>query len=288
MLVYLNGRYIPKAEALIPVDDRGFLFGDGVYELTRGIRGKLVYEEGHGLMLERGMRELRIGGPEVLTREGLREISERLLTENGLAEGDATVYAQLTRGVAPRLHVFPENTPPTVYMSAAPFSSPLELRRGGVSAITLPDIRWARCDLKTVNLLPNVVAKQRAKEAGAFEAILLRDGAITEGSSTNVFGVIDGELRTYPKSNYILPGVTRDVLIGLARNLDFVVNEAPIFAEEIDRLEELFLSGTTTEVQPITKLDGQPIGDGRPGPVALALLEALYQHLGLEASVAAR
>ena len=283
MLVYLNGKYIPKEEALIPVDDRGFLFGDGVYELTRAVRGKLVNEEGHWLRLERGMRELRIGGPGVLSRDSLREISERLLVENGLAEGDAAVYAQLTRGVAPRLHVFPENTAPTVFISAAPFSSPLELRRNGVAAITLPDIRWARCDLKTINLLPNVVAKQRAKEAGAFEAILVRDGAITEGASTNVFGVIDGELRTYPKCNYILPGVTRDVLIGLARQLDFPVNETPIFADEIDRLEELFLSGTTTEVQPIISLDGKPVGDGRPGPIALALLDALYQHLGVGA-----
>ena len=284
MLVYLNGKYIPKEEALVPVDDRGFLFGDGVYELTRAIRGKLANEEGHWLRLERGMRELRIGGPEVLSRDGLREISERLLVENGLADGDAAVYAQLTRGVAPRLHVFPENTPPTVFISAAPFSSPLELRRKGTAAITLPDIRWARCDLKTINLLPNVVAKQRAKEAGAFEAILVRDGAITEGASTNVFGVIDGELRTYPKCNYILPGVTRDVLIELARQLDFPINETPIFADEVDRLEELFLSGTTTEVQPIITLDGKPVGDGRPGPISMALLDALYQHLGVGAT----
>jgi D-alanine transaminase len=283
-VVYLNGKYIPKEEALIPVDDRGFLFGDGVYELTRAMRGKLLNEEGHWLRLERGMRELRIGGPEVLTRESLREISERLLAENGLAEGDAVVYAQLTRGVAPRLHVFPENTAPTVFLSAAPFSSPQELRRTGVPAITLPDIRWSRCDLKTINLLPNVVAKQRAKEAGAFEAILVRDGAITEGASTNVFGVIDGELRTYPKCNYILPGVTRDVLMVLARQLDFPVNETPIFADEVDRLEELFLSGTTTEVQPIIQLDGKPVGDGRPGPITIALLDALYQHLGVGAT----
>ena len=128
------------------------------------------------------------------------------------------------------------------------------------------------------------MAKQRAKEAGAFEAILVRDGAITEGASTNVFGVIDGELRTYPKCNYILPGVTRDVLIGLARQLDFPINETPIFADEVDRLEELFLSGTTTEVQPIVTLDGKPVGDGRPGPIAMALLDALYQHLGVGAT----
>jgi D-alanine transaminase len=281
MLVYLNGRYIPKEEALIPVDDRGFLFGDGVYELTRAFRGKLLVENGHWARLDRGMRELRIGGPEDMTKEKLREISERLLRENGLDGGDAMVYAQLTRGVAPRLHVFPEDTRPTVYVFASPFSSPAELRRSGVHAITVPDIRWSRCDLKTVSLLPNVLAKQRAKEAGAWEAVLVRDGAITEGSSTNVFGVIDGVIRTYPKSNYILPGVTRDVVLGLARELDLRVDEAPIFVDDVPRLQELFLSGTTTEIQPIIQLDGRPVADGKPGPIALALFEALQKYLGV-------
>lgn len=286
MLVYLNGRYVPKEEAMIPVDDRGFVFGDGVYELTRAVRGKLLNEAGHWARLARGMRELRIGGPEHLDQGRLREISEHLLRENGLSDGDATVYAQVTRGVAVRAHLFPSDTAPTVYVSATPFSSPVELRRTGVPAVTVPDIRWARCDLKTVNLLPNVVAKQQAKEAGGWEAVLVRDGAVTEGASTNVFGVIDGEIRTYPKCNYILPGVTRDVVIGLARELGYPVNEMPIFATDLPHIEELFLTGTTTEVQPITQLDGRPVGDGRPGPIALALLDALYQYLGLAAPAA--
>ena len=281
MQVYLNGQYVPKSDAMISVDDRGFVFGDGVYELTRAIRGKLVHEDGHWARLARGMRELRIGGPEHLDQDRLREISERLLAENGLDDGDATVYAQVTRGVAPRAHYFPESTPPTIFVATSPFPKAGDLRRSGVGAITLADIRWSRCDLKTVNLLPNVVAKQQAKEAGAWEAILLRDGVVTEGSSTNVFGVIDGEIRTYPKCNFILPGVTRDVVIGLARDLGHRVDETPIFASEIDRLEELFLTGTTTEVQSIIALDGRPIGDGRPGPITLALLDSLYQHLGL-------
>jgi D-alanine transaminase len=281
MIVYLNGTYLDKADALIPVDDRAFVFGDGVYELTRAIRGKLINEEGHWKRLERGMRELQIGGPEHLDREGLREISEKLLHEHGLSGGDAAVYAQVTRGSAPRAHVFPEDTPPTIYVAAAAFASPVEIRRSGVKAITYPDIRWARCDLKTVNLLPNVLAKQRAKEEGAFEAIFVRDSAITEGASTNVFGVIDGEIRTYPKCNYILPGVTRDVVIGIARELGHRVAETPIFSHEIASLEELFLSGTVTEIQPIVELDGRPVGAGRPGPVAISLLEALYEYLGL-------
>jgi D-alanine transaminase len=281
MIVYLNGEYIQKEHALIPVDDRGFVFGDGVYELTRAIRGKLINEVGHWKRLERGMRELAIGGPEHLDQDRVREISERLLRENGLDDGDAAIYAQVTRGSAPRAHVFPENTPPTIYLSASAFKSPVELRRSGTRAITSPDIRWARCDLKTVNLLPNVVAKQRAKEAGAFEAVFVRDSAITEGASTNVFGVLDGEIRTYPKCNYILPGVTRDVVIQIAQELGHTVNEMPIFAHEIPRLEELFLSGTVTEIQPIVELDGRPVGSGKPGPVSLSLLDALYQYLGL-------
>jgi D-alanine transaminase len=287
MLVYLNGRYIQKEEAVIAVDDRGFVFGDGVYELTRALRGKLLSEDAHWERLARGMRVLQVGGPEHMNKELLREISERLLSENGLADGDATVYAQVTRGVAPRAHIFPQGTAPTVYVAAAPFSTPNELRQSGVRAITLPDIRWARCDLKTVSLLPNVLAKQRAHELGAFEAVLVRDGAITEGSSTNVFGVIDGVIRTYPKSNYILPGVMRDVVIGLAREMGLPLDESPIFASEIDRLDELFLSGTTTEVQAIVELDGKLVGDGRAGPITLKLLDAVYQHLGIGATVGA-
>lgn len=287
MIVYLNGEYLPKEQARIPVDERGFVFGDGVYELTRGIRGKLAEEAGHWARLERGMSELRIGGPEHVDREVFRTIGERLLKDNGLAGGDAMVYHQVTRGVAPRNHLFPAaDVPPTVYGYAVPFSSPVETRRGGARAITLPDIRWHRCDLKTVNLLPNVMAKQKAKEAGAFEAIFLRNGVVTEGSSTNVFGVRDGLLVTHPKSNYILPGIARDVVIRLARDLGHAVEEMPFFEDDLAELDEIFLTGTTTEVQPIVELDGRPVGDGEAGPIALALLEALYQHLGLGALAA--
>lgn len=282
MLVYLNGEYLPKEEARVPVDDRGFVFGDGVYEMTRAVRGALQDEEAHWNRLVRGLRELRIAGTEELELEPLRRISQRLLRENGLADGDATVYVQVTRGAAPRTHWFPPaDTRPTVYVATGAFQVPMELRRSGVRAITVPDIRWTRCDIKTVNLLPNVMAKQQAKEAGAWEAVLIRDGAITEGSSTNVFGVIDGELRTYPRCNYILPGITRDVVIALAAERGYRVSELPIFANEIDRLEELFLTGTTTEVQPIVELDGRAVGSGKAGPVALALLEALHDHLGV-------
>jgi D-alanine transaminase len=145
--------------------------------------------------------------------------------------------------------------------------------------VSHPDIRWSRCDLKTVNLLPNVLAKQHAHSAGAFEALLIRDGAVTEGSASNAFGVLDGVIRTYPKSNYILPGVTRDVVLDLARGLGLEVREEPVVAGDLPHLEELFLTGTTTDVQAVVELDGAPVGAGVPGPVARTLLDALMARL---------
>lgn len=276
MLVYLNGEYLPAEEAFVPVVDRGFIFGDGLYEVTRAVDGRLFAEGGHWLRLERGLRALGIDVRGHLDRASVREASERLLRENGLTRGHATVYLQVTRGAAPRTHWFPpEGTPPTVYLSASPFKIPEDLRTNGASAITLPDIRWARCDLKTVNLLGAVLAKQRAREAGAFDAVLIRDGAVTEGGATNVFAVIDGRLRTYPKSNYILPGITRDIVIDLAREQGLEVEEAAVFAHEIHDAQEIFFTGTTTDVQPVVKLDDRRVGDGRPGPVAIAMQKAL-------------
>lgn len=285
MQVYLNGSYVPQEQAVVPVDDRAFVFGDGVYEVTRAIGGRLFEEEAHWRRLERGLRELEIEAAEWIDRRRVKEISERLLSLNGLTEGEATVYLQVSRGVAPRTHWFPPTgTPPTVYAIARPFEVPAALRETGARAITLPDIRWARCDLKTVNLLANVVAKQRAHEAQAFDAVLVRDGAVTEGASSNVFGVIAGELRTYPKCNYILPGVTRDVLIRIAGDLGIPVSESPIFASDIPRLEELFFSGTTTDVQPVVMLDDRPVGTGRPGPISRALGDALVKRMERDTS----
>lgn len=281
MVVYLNGEFLPREEAKISVEDRGFIFGDGIYEVTRAVRGQLFEEEGHWKRLERGLREIGIS-TESLSREEIRGISERLLRDNGLTEGEATVYLQVSRGAAPRTHWFPPaGTRPTVYLAASPFATPVGLRENGASAITFPDFRWARCDLKTVNLLPAVMVKQRAREAGAFDAVLIRDGVITEGGATNVFGVLNGELRTYPKSNYILPGITRDVVIELAQELGIPFSETPIFAADIGRLEELFFTGTTTDVQPVVRLDDRPVGDGRVGPIGRSLQEGLARRMGL-------
>ena len=280
-VVYLNGHYVPRREALVSVEDRAFLFGDGVYEVTRTVGGTLIESARHLRRLERGVAGLSLPFP-ATDAHALLTVSERLLAECGLTTGEALVYWQVTRGAAPRAHQFPPaDTPPTVYASAAPFTPPHDRRGTGVAAITLPDQRWARCDLKTVNLLPNVLAKQAAMAAGAYEAVLVRDGAITEGSTTNVFGVIDGRIYTSPRSNYILPGVTRDVVLELAHRLGFSVHEEPMFASEVSRLGELFLTGTTNDVMPVVTLDGRPVGDGRPGPVAARLYAALADHFGL-------
>lgn len=280
--IYLNGEFLPREDARLPIDDRGFFFGDGVYEVTRAVRGRLFQEEAHWERLVRGLRDLSISVAGHLDFTRLRAISERLLDENRLADGDATIYLQVTRGAAPRTHWFPPaDTPPTILASARGFEIPRALRESGASAITHPDIRWARCDIKTVNLLPNVLAKQRAHEAGAFEAVLLRDGAVTEGASANLFGVIDGEVRTYPLCNYILPGITRKVIFEIAAELEIPISERPIYAEELPRLQELFATGSTTDVQPLVTLDGRPVGSGRPGPISIAFREALESRMGL-------
>ena len=282
-IVYLNGQFLPRAEAKLSVDERGFFFGDGVYEVTRVVRGRLFEWERHARRLARGLRELRIEAG--LDIDAIRSLQERLVRENDMLEGQGTVYLQITRGAAPRTHHFPPaGTPATVFLSASPFTPPNETRGKGVAVVTYPDYRWSRCDLKTVNLLPAVMAKQFASDNDAFEAIFVRDAVVTEGSHTNFFGVIGGEVRTYPNSNYVLPGVTRDVVIELARELAIPASETPIYRHEIARLEEAFLTGTTTDVMPVVSIDGTPVGNGRPGVITMRLYEALAGRLAAVAS----
>lgn len=283
MHVYLNGEILPLEQARVSVEDRGFLFGDGVYEVTRVLPSGLFAEEAHWQRLQRGIRELKLETPEGFSRELVRGISLELLEVNGLKGQQATVYLQLTRGAAPRSHAFPPaGTPPTLYLSVSPFQVPWTQRKEGVSALMLPDLRWARCDLKTVNLLPNILAKQQAREAGVFEALLVRDGVITEGASTSVFVVMGGALYTHPKNHHILPGVTRDIVLSLAHELGMKVHERPVQVVERGHFQEVFLAGTTTEVQPVVVVNGGKVGEGKPGPVTLALQRALLQRMGVD------
>jgi D-alanine transaminase len=288
MIVYLNGAYIPREEAKVSVEDRGFLFGDGVYEVIRARDGGLFTADEHLARLQEGMRALEIDAGRAASVRTLRSVGEELLDRNDRTEGDATIYVQVTRGAAPRAHAYPgAGCQPTVYLSTARFAHPPGLHDSGAGAITLPDLRWTRCNLKTVNLLPNVMAKQRAVEAGAFEAMLIRDGVITEGASTNVFGVIDGRLRTYPASHYILGGITRTVILDMAREMGIPVEEQGIRVEEIPRLEELFATGTTTDVMPLVRVDGRQVGSGKPGDITRRLQVGLAERIDAAAGVTA-
>ncbi len=277
-VVYLNGEYLPRSEAKLSVDERGFFFGDGVYEVTRAVDGHLFESGRHMRRLARGLKELRLT-PSVSLEE-IEAISLELLRRNDITSGEGTVYLQITRGAAPRTHHFPPaGTPCTVFLSAGRFTLPTDKRATGVAVVTYPDIRWSRCDIKTVNLLGAVMAKQYATDHGAFESLFVKESAVTEGSHTNVFGVIDGELRTYPSSNLILPGITRDVVLELAREIGVPVNETPFHIHHIPDLQESFLTGTTTDVMPIASIDGKAVGDGKPGKVTMALYDALAARL---------
>jgi D-alanine transaminase len=280
VLAYLNGKYLARSSATVSVEDRGFIFGDGVYEVWRVVNGRLFETERHLSRLAFGMRELRIESAEPLTVSSIEQIADRLLRDSGFTEGEATFYVEVTRGVAPRTHQFPPaNTRPTVYATVNRFTPPEELRARGAAAITIPDIRWLRCDIKTIQLLPNVLAKQAAVERGAIDALMIRDGMVTEGSHANVIGVLDGVIRTHPTNHLILPGITRAIVLDIARGFGIPVREEPFVESEIRRLDELFLAGTTTDIMPIVRVNDQPVANGTPGPITMRLLKAFRAHL---------
>jgi D-alanine transaminase len=275
-IAYFNGRYLPKDEVRLSPEDRGFLFGDGVYEVIRSYEGKLFALEAHLARMRFGLCELGINGVDV---EELGEVAAELVRRNALAQGDATVYLQVTRGAAPRTHFFPDPpVPPTVYAQAGRFT-PKGDPAHGIATITVPDVRWARCDIKTVQLLPNCLANQRARASGAQEALFVRDGVVLEGSHSSLFFVFGEEVRTAPKNNYILPSITRDVVLMSCRAAGIPARETPVFVHELPRATEAFLAGTTVEVMPIVRVDGTPVGGGRPGPVTRRLQELFRERV---------
>lgn len=271
-VVYLNGDFLPVGDATVSVNDRGFLFGDGVYEVTPAYGGRLFRWGQHLARLKTGLAAIGID----FDAAALKQVKEELLARNGLDGMPAAyVYVQVTRGKAPRTHWFPDPpVDPTVYAFANRFMRPAmaEWRRG-ISAVTVPDQRWARADIKAIALLANVLAAQAAVEAGAGNAIFVRDGIALEGSHNNLFAVFGGVLATAPKSNYILHGITRDFLIELARGMGIPVEERALPLSELTLADEVFFSGTTTEVRPVVEIDGRTVGDGRVGPVAQRLYE---------------
>ena len=258
--VYLNGQYLPDGAALISPLDRGFTYGDGVYEMIRAYRGKPFLLEEHFGRLASSCAKMRIG----VHVTPLEEVATRLLAENGLT-GDALVYIQVTRGVAPRSHVFPPpDTKPTVFGMAWAFQPNPAFAAAGAIAILEPDVRWSRCDIKVTSLVPNSFSAQRAKEMGAHEGLFVRDGVVQEGSLSNFFAVFDGEVRTAPLSNYILPGITRAVVLDLCRQHGIPCRETPVFATELPDAEEMFLTSTPYEVAPLDCLEGKKLPAERP------------------------
>jgi D-alanine transaminase len=286
MIVYLNDRFIPKDEARISPDDRGFLLADGAYEVIRAYGGRFFKTQEHLARLERSLRELRITASGT---EHLVEVPGQLLQRNRLQDSDALLYLQVTRGVAARRHSFPEpGTPPTVYASVSPFQQSWGKWKGGVKAILVPDVRWARCDIKSVALLPNVLASQQAREQDADEALFVRDGVVMEGAHTNFCAVFDGQLVTHPRTNCILAGVTRQVVLDLCRTLDIPTREVPIFERQLRQASEMMITSTTVEVTPIVQLDGWQVGDGKPGPITTRLQRAFRELVSAEGTNAGR
>lgn len=278
-VVYFDGRFTPKSEVRVSPDDRGFLLGDGIYEVAAAYDGRFVALDRHMDRLRRSLRESRI---DESVADPLETVFQELLDRNGFSEsGKSMVYLQVTRGAAPRSHAFPKVAcRPTVYAYAAPFPDMGNLA-AGTGAITRPDVRWSRCDIKVISLIANCLANQEAKEAGAFEAILIRDGFALEGTHTSFFSVKDGVIRTAPLSNFILPGITRELTIEAVLREGIEVVETPIAQSELSSMDELFITGTTTEVVPIVTLDGKPVGDGSPGPVTLRAMELYRAAAGI-------
>jgi D-alanine transaminase len=274
---FINGRFLPLAEAKVSIEDRGFQFGDGVYEVIRTYGGRPFKLDAHLSRLERSAKAIDLRQPYPAARwteyvmEGLRLA--------GFPE--AKIYLQITRGVAPRDHAYATDLEPTAVMTVRELQSlDPTLRTGGVAAMTMKDTRWGRCDIKSINLMANVMARQQAKQAGVFETILVRNGEVTEGAVSNVFINYDQTLMTAPEGGHILSGVTRDIVIRLAREEGLTVQERYCNEQELFGAAEVFLTGTTVEVMSVVRIDGKQIGRGEPGPVTRNLAKRFHAQTG--------
>lgn len=271
--VYLDGQFLPIESARVSVLDRGFLFGDGIYEVIP-VYGRHPFRlQEHLQRLENSLAEVRITNPH--TRAEWATLLSELIDHN--SGEDQSLYLQITRGVAPRDHYFPdESTPPTLFMMSNPLAgTPEKTLQSGIAAITEVDSRWSRCNIKSISLLANVLHRQHAIDHNAKESILIRDGEVTEGAASNLFIIQQGTILTPPKGQYLLPGVTRDLLLELAQQHNLPCREAAIHEADLSTAEEIWITSSTKEIIPVTTLNQQPVGSGKPGPTALAL----HQHL---------
>lgn len=276
-VAYVGGQYLPHRSAVVHIEDRGYQFADSVYEVLAVVGGRLVDEEPHLMRLARSLSELRIAAP--LSDRALKILMREVVRRNRVRDG--ILYLQVTRGVAPREHAFPSSAKPVLVITArSRVPTDPRLAEAGVSVITIPDIRWRRCDIKSVSLLPNVLGKQRAKEAGAYEAWQVDDkGQVTEGTSTNAWIVTaDGSVVTHRADNAILNGITRLTVLDIIRAEGYRFVERPFTVEEAKAASEAFLTSTTTELLPVVEIDGDPVGSGIPGPLSRRLGELYLAH----------
>jgi D-alanine transaminase len=273
-IVYLNGKFMPIEEAYVPVLDRGFIFGDGVYEVVPAYSKHPFQLAEHLRRLQYSLDKVRITNPHS-DAEWTQLIAEIIKRNNG---DDQSVYFQVTRGVAKRDHAFPKGVTPTVFMMSNPLVTPSPaLVDSGVACISAEDYRWLNCDIKSVSLLGNCMLRQLSADVDAAETILFRDGRLTEASSSNVFIVRNGVVLTPPKDNLVLPGITYDVVLEIARAREFEVEVCDVTEADVRSAEEIWLTSSNKEVLAVTTLDGKPVGDGRPGPL-FRRMHALYQQ----------
>lgn len=277
--VYLNGVFLPKEEAKISPDDRGFLFADGIYEVVRWYGKDFFDMPGHAGRLRRSLGEISVRWKEA---ESFQSIAEELVRRNNFENKPTMVYLQVTRGAAKRTHYYPvPDVEPTSYAFAFTFSPDEEAARTGIKVILKNDIRWTRCDIKSIALLPNTMSFQEAYSNGYKECIFVREGLITEGSHSNVFFVKDDTLFTHPESNHILSGISRNNTLRIARELNIHVRETAIRQSELDKVQEAFITNTSAEITPVIGLGGLPVGNGVPGPVTMKLQEKFRYETSL-------
>jgi D-alanine transaminase len=268
---FFNGKFVPRNEISISPEDRGFLFADGVYEVVRWYEGAFFDMDSHVNRLKRSLRELRIDWPDT---DKFPSIADELIKLNKLGNTPAMVYLQVTRGAARRTHYFPSpEVSPTVYLYAWAFEPDTLSKESGIKVMLKEDIRWSRCDIKSIALLPNTLSFQEAYENGMKECIFVRNGIITEGSHSNVFFVIDGTLFTHPESNNVLSGVTRKNVLRIAQEAGIKIREEGVLENRIRFIQEAFITNTSAEVTPVIDLGGNTLGDGLPGPVTRLIRE---------------
>jgi len=276
-IAYVAGQYLPHRQAAVHVEDRGYQFADGVYEVIAVIGGQLIDEMPHLARLHRSLSELRIAPP--MEDAALRLVLREVIRRNGVETG--IVYLQVTRGAAPRDHAFPKAAKPVLVATARRSRLPNpRLGQEGIAVITIPDIRWQRCDIKSISLVPNVLGKQQAREAGAYEAWQIdREGHVTEGTSTNAWIVTDdGTVVTRAADNAILNGVTRRTVLEIINREGYRFAERPFSMAEAKAAREAFLTSTTAELLPVVRIDGEPVADGKPGPLSRKLREGYLSH----------